>query len=61
MLAIRILLGLIGIVLVLSFLGYAVSRDRRWLGFAGLAIKVGVALALVLLIALLLERLVMFV
>lgn len=61
MLAIRIFLGLIGIILVLSFLGYAISRDRRWLNFAGLAIKVGVALALVLLIALLLERLVMFV
>ncbi|HEX8979578.1 MAG TPA: hypothetical protein VF811_07700 [Parasulfuritortus sp.] len=61
MLAIRILLGLIGIVLVLSFLGYAINRDHRWLRFAGLAIKAGVALALVLLIALLLERLVMFV
>lgn len=61
MLAIRILLGLIGIVLVLSFLGYAINRDPRWLRFAGLAIKAGVALALVLLIALLLERLVMFV
>lgn len=61
MFAIRIFLGLIGIVLVLSLLGYAINRDRRWLNFASLAIKVGVALALVLLIALLLERLVMFV
>jgi hypothetical protein len=61
MFAIRIFLGLIGIVLVLSLLGYAINRDRRWLNFAGLAIKVGVALALVLFIALLLERLVMFV
>ena len=61
MFAIRIFLGLIGIVLVLSILGYAISRDRSWLHFAALAIKVGVALTLVLLIALLLERLIMFV
>lgn len=61
MFAIRIFLGLVGIVLVLSLLGYAINRDRRWLNFAGLAIKFGVALLLVLLIALLLERLILMV
>lgn len=59
MLAIRIFLGLSAIVLVFALLGYAISRDRRWLGFAGLTIKIGVALLLILLIALSLERLVM--
>lgn len=59
MLAIRLFLGLTGIVLVLSMLGYAISRDQRWFRIAGLALKVGVALALSLLLVLLLERLVM--
>lgn len=58
MLAIRLLLGLVGIMLVLSLLGYAVNRDPRWLRFAGLSLKAGVALVAIILLLFLLERLV---
>jgi len=57
MLAIRLLLGLVGILLVLSLLGYAVNRDPRWLRFAGLSLKAGVALVAVIMLVFLLERL----
>jgi len=59
MLAIRIFLLVIGGVLVLSLLGYAINRDPRWLRFAGLGLKAGLALVALLLLVLLLERLVL--
>jgi hypothetical protein len=59
MLAIRIFLIIIGGVLILSFLGYGITRDARWLRFAGLGLKAGLALIALLLLVLLLERLVM--
>ena len=59
MLAIRIFLIIIAGVLTFSFLGYAITRDTRWLRFAGLGLKAGLALVALLLLALLLERLVM--
>ncbi len=59
MLAIRLFLLIIGGVLILSLLGYAITRDARWLRFAGLGLKAGLALVALLLLALLLERLVM--
>ncbi len=59
MLAIRIFLIIIGGVLILSLLGYAITRDARWMRFAGLGLKAGLALVALLLLALLLERLVM--
>jgi hypothetical protein len=61
MLAIRLFLLIIGGVLILSLLGYAITRDARWLRFAGLGLKAGLALVALLLLALLLERLVMVV
>jgi hypothetical protein len=57
MLAIRIFLLIIGGVLVLSLLGYAVNRDPRWLRFAGLGLKAGLALVALLMLVFLLERL----
>ncbi|OYY95529.1 MAG: hypothetical protein B7Y41_03235 [Hydrogenophilales bacterium 28-61-23] len=59
MLAIRVFLIIIGGVLILSLLGYAINRDPRWLRFAGLGLKAGLALVALLLLALLLERLVL--
>lgn len=59
MLAIRIFLLVIGAVVIVSWLGYALSCDPRWLRFAGLGLKAGLALVALLLLALLLERLVM--
>lgn len=57
MLAIRLLLGLVGILMVLSLLGYAVDRNPRWLRFAGLSLKGGVALIAIMMLIFLLERL----
>jgi len=57
MLAIRIFLVIIGVVMILSLLGYAISRDSRWLRFAGLSLKAGLALIGLLLLVLLVERL----
>jgi len=57
MLAIRIFLVIIGGVMILSLLGYAISRDSRWLRFAGLSLKAGLALVALLLLVLLVERL----
>jgi hypothetical protein len=57
MLAIRIFLVIIGGVMILSLLGYAISRDSRWLRFAGLSLKAGLALIGLLLLVLLVERL----
>jgi hypothetical protein len=57
MLAIRIFLVIIGAALIISLLGYAITRDARWLRFAGLGLKAGFALIALLLLVLLLERL----
>jgi hypothetical protein len=59
MFAIRLFLLVIGGVLVFSLLGYAINRDPRWLRFAGLSLKAGLALVALLMLALLIERLVM--
>jgi hypothetical protein len=59
MLGARLLLILVGIVLVISLLGYAINRDPRWLRFAGLGLKGGLALVLLLMLIYLAERLVM--
>jgi tellurite resistance protein TehA-like permease len=61
MLAIRIFLIIIGGVMILSLLGYAISRDSRWLRFAGLSLKAGLALIGLLLLVLLIERLLLVV
>ncbi len=59
MLGIRLLLILIGILLVVSLLGYAIDRDPRWLRFAGISLKGGVALAILIMLGYVVERLVM--
>jgi hypothetical protein len=61
MLAIRIFLAIAAILVVLSLLGYAISRDPRWLRFMGLSLKGAVALLAILMILYLLERLLMVV
>jgi hypothetical protein len=59
MLFIRLFLVAIGVLLVGSLLGYALNRDPRWLRFAGLTLKGGIALIVVLMLIYLTERLVM--
>ncbi len=59
MLGIRLLLVLIGALLIISLLGYGISRDPRWLRFAGLGLKGGLALILLIMLVYLVERLVM--
>ncbi len=59
MLGIRLLLILIGILLVVSLLGYAIDRDPRWLRFAGISLKGGVALAILIMLGYVVDRLVM--
>ncbi len=56
MLALRLLLMLCGAVIVFTLLGYSLNRDPRWLRFAGLIFKGGLALAVLLLILAVLER-----
>ncbi|TCJ17238.1 hypothetical protein EZJ19_04615 [Parasulfuritortus cantonensis] len=56
MLAVRVLFGLVGILIVLSLLGYAVSRDPRWLRFANLGLKSGMALVGIMLLVYFIER-----
>ena len=58
MLALRLILILIGALLVISLLGYALNRDPRWLRFAGLSLKSGLALVGLLMLVYLVERLV---
>ena len=48
MFALRLILVGFGILLIVLLLGYAVSRDRRWLYYAGLTSKLGLALFLIL-------------
>jgi hypothetical protein len=59
MLAIRVFLLIIAGVLIVSLLGYALNRDPRWLRFAGLGLKAGLALVALLMVVFLLERLFM--
>ena len=59
MLGVRLLLVLVGIFLVISLLGYAISHDPRWLRFAGLGLKGGLALILLIMLVYVVERLVM--
>lgn len=59
MLAVRLLIGLVGVLIVLSLLGYAVSRDGRWLRFAGLSLKAGLALVAIMMLVFIAERLLM--
>ncbi len=61
MLALRLLLALAGIALVISVLGYALSRDRRWLRYAGIVLKGGVAVVALIMLAYLMERLLLVV
>ena len=58
MLALRLILILIGALIVISLLGYALNRDPRWLSFAGLSLKSGLALVGLLMLVYLVERLV---
>ncbi|MBM4180422.1 MAG: hypothetical protein FJ209_02555 [Betaproteobacteria bacterium] len=59
MLALRLFLALIGILLVISLLGYAINRDPRWLRLAGLGFKGGVALVVLLMLIYVTERLIL--
>ena len=59
MLALRLLLSLVGALMVLSLLGYALNRDPRWLRFAGLSLKAGLSLVALLMRAYLVERLIL--
>lgn len=59
MLAIRLFIALVGILLVVSLLGYALNRDPRWLRFAGMSLKTGGALIAVLMLIYLVERLIL--
>jgi hypothetical protein len=59
MLALRLILIFIGVLLVVSLLGHALNKDPRWLRFAGLSLKGGVALITLLLLIYLIERLLM--
>jgi len=57
MLAVRLLIILVGVLMVISLLGYALNRDPRWLRFAGLSLKGGIALIVLLMLVYLAERL----
>lgn len=46
--ALRILAVACAIAVIFALLGYALSRDRRWLTLAGYALKIGLALAALL-------------
>jgi hypothetical protein len=61
MLAMRLFLILIAAVMVFSLLGYAISHDPRWLRFAGLGLKAGLALVALLMLVFLIERLLLVV
>lgn len=58
MLFVRLFLVVIGILIVVSLLGYALNRDPRWLRFAGLSLKGGIALIILLMLLYVAERLV---
>lgn len=56
MLAIRLLFILAGVAIVLTLLGYAISRDPRWLRLAGLSLKGALALIVLVMLLYLVER-----
>jgi hypothetical protein len=59
MLVLRLFLILIGVLLIISLLGYALNKDPRWLQFAGVGLKSGLALVALLMLVYLVERLVL--
>lgn len=60
MLGLRLFLIGFGILLIVLLLGYALSRDRRWLAYAGLTAKLALALFLILGLLYLARRLIAF-
>lgn len=56
MFGLRLLLLFLGAVLVTSLLGYAMSKDRRWLDVFNFTMKIGVALGVLLGLIFLLAR-----
>lgn len=56
MFGLRLLLLFIGAALVTSLLGYALSKDRRWLDVFNFTIKTGIAVGVVLGLVFLLAR-----
>lgn len=56
--ALRILAAACAIAVIFALLGYALSRDPRWLKLAGYAFKAGVALAALLALLMVLRRLI---
>jgi hypothetical protein len=59
MLALRLILILVGALIVLSLLGYALNKDPRWLKFAGMSLKSALALIGLLMLVYLVERLIL--
>lgn len=59
MLAVRLIIVLVAALVVISLLGYAINRDPRWLRFAGLGFKGGIALVALLMLVYLVERLIL--
>lgn len=57
MLALRLLAVACAIAVIFALLGYALSRDRRWLRLADYAFKGGVALAATIGLLMLMRRL----
>ncbi|MCS6785691.1 MAG: hypothetical protein NZ524_01455 [Thiobacillaceae bacterium] len=55
--ALRILVIACALTVIIALLGYAASRDRRWLRLAGYAFKGGVAIAAAILLLTLASRL----
>lgn len=56
MLALRVLVFVCAAAVVFALLGYAFSRDRRWLRLAGYAFQGGLAIAAVIGLVMLLRR-----
>lgn len=59
MFGLRLLLLFLGATLTVCLLGYAVSRDRRWLDVVNFTLKASIALAVVMGLIFLLARYVM--
>lgn len=59
MLALRLILILVGALILLSLLGYALNKDPRWLRFAGMSLKSALALIGLLMLVYLVERLIL--
>ncbi len=56
MLALRILAVACAITVIFALLGYALSRDRRWLRLAGYVLKGGLALTLLIILLTFVQR-----